>query len=362
MLFWLLVPLKEYVFLFNVFRYITVRTALAGITALIISFLLGPWLIRQLKKYQIGQEIRAEGPQSHHAKKGTPSMGGILIIAATLLPTLLWADLNNVHLWLAMGSMLFFGLIGFWDDSLKVRKKRSLGLRSGQKIILQLVLAAGLGLALVLLGLKGQFDLHLNFPFLKEWVPFLGWFYLPWIIFILLGSSNSVNLADGLDGLAIGLTLISATALTALTYVAGNKLWSEYLNIAYVRPAAELTVFAGALAGACLGFLWFNCHPAQLFMGDVGALSLGGALGILAILIKQEFLLFTVAGVFILEALSVLLQVSYFRVTGGKRIFKMAPLHHHFELSGWPEERVVIRFWIIAIIFALFTLSTLKLR
>jgi len=212
------------------------------------------------------------------------------------------------------------------------------------------------------LGSRGDFDLSLSFPFLQQWVPFLGWFYLPWIVFILVGSSNAVNLADGLDGLAIGLTLISATALTALTYVAGHALWSQYLNIARVPLAAELTVFVGAFAGACLGFLWFNCHPAQVFMGDVGALSLGGTMAVIALLIKQEFLLFTVAGVFILEAASVLLQVSYFKLSKGKRIFKMAPIHHHFELSGWPESRVVIRFWILGIIFALFSLATLKLR
>ena len=227
---------------------------------------------------------------------------------------------------------------------------------------MQLVLSAAVGLIFIGMGSRGQFSLSLSFPFLKQWIPYLGWLYLPWIMFILVGSTNAVNLADGLDGLAIGLTLISATALTALTYVAGHALWSQYLNIARVPLAAELTVFVGAFAGACLGFLWFNCHPAQVFMGDVGALSLGGTMAVIALLIKQEFLLFTLAGVFILEAVSVLLQVSYFKLSKGKRIFKMAPLHHHFELSGWPESRVVIRFWILGIIFALFSLSTLKLR
>jgi phospho-N-acetylmuramoyl-pentapeptide-transferase len=361
-LYWLLVPLRDAFFFFNVFRYITVRTALAGITALLLSFLLGPRLIRFLQRKQIGQEIRAEGPQSHYAKKGTPSMGGILIIICTLVPTLVWGKLDNLYVWVAVLSMVLFGLVGLIDDILKVRRKQSLGLRTGQKLLLQTLLAAAIGLAFIWMGSRGDFNLHLSFPFLKQWVPFLGWFYLPWIVFILVGSSNAVNLADGLDGLAIGLTLISATALTALTYVAGHALWSQYLNIARVPLAAELTVFVGALAGACLGFLWFNCHPAQVFMGDVGALSLGGTMAVIALLIKQEFLLFTVAGVFILEALSVLLQVSYFKVSGGKRILKMAPLHHHFELSGWPESRVVIRFWILGIIFALFSLSTLKLR
>ena len=362
MLYWLLVPLRKYFFFFNIFRYITVRTALAGLTALLLSLILGPWLIRLLKKHQIGQEIRTEGPQSHYAKKGTPSMGGVLIIAGTIIPTLLWGNFSNIYIWLACGAMVLFGAIGFADDALKVARKRSLGLSSRQKLLLQFALAAALGLMLVWLGFDKKFSLDLSLPFVKGWLPYLGWFYLPWIVFILVGSSNAVNLADGLDGLAIGLTFFSATALTALTYIVGNIKWSSYLGIAYVPSAAELTIFVGALAGSCLGFLWFNCHPAQVFMGDVGALSLGGTLGLVAILIKQEFLLFFVAGVFILEALSVLIQVSWFRLSGGKRVFKMAPLHHHFELMGWPEEKVVIRFWILAIVFALFSLTTLKLR
>ncbi len=362
MLYWLLVPLREYFFFFNVFRYITVRTALAGITALLVSFLLGPLVIRTMKKLQVGQEIRPEGPQSHLAKKGTPSMGGILIISSTVIPTLLWGNLSNSYVWCGLAAMLGFGAIGFWDDYLKVKRRRSLGLEGRKKILLQFILAAAVGLGLVYMGLTDGFSLRLSFPFFKTWVPYLGWLYLPWIIFILVGSSNAVNLADGLDGLAIGLTFISATALTALTYIAGHALYSQYLNIARVPQAAELTVFAGAFSGACLAFLWFNCHPAQIFMGDVGALSLGATLGVIAILIKQEFLLFAVAGVFILEALSVLLQVGYFKLSHGKRIFKMAPLHHHFELSGWREEQIVVRFWILAIIFALFSLTTLKLR
>ncbi|RPI98201.1 MAG: phospho-N-acetylmuramoyl-pentapeptide-transferase [Candidatus Aminicenantes bacterium] len=362
MLYWLLVPLSSEFFLFNVFSYITVRTAAAGITALLLSFLFGPKLIRLLERRQIGQEIRSDGPKTHFAKKGTPSMGGLLIILCTLVPALLWGDLTNTYVWVAILSMVFFGLVGLVDDVRKVRMKQSLGLRPWQKLALQVGLATVIGLVFIWMGSRGEFSLRLSFPFFKQWVPVLGWFYLPWIVFILVGSSNAVNLADGLDGLATGLTLISATALTALTYVAGHARWSEYLNIARVPQAAELTVFVGAFAGACLGFLWYNCHPAQVFMGDVGALSLGGTMAVIALLIKQEFLLFAVAGVFILEALSVLLQVSYFKVSGGKRIFKMAPLHHHFELSGWPEERVVIRFWILGIIFALFSLSTLKLR
>lgn len=362
MLYYLLVPLREYFIFFNVFRYITVRTALAGLTALLISLLFGPLLIKFLKKYQLGEEIRPDGPKSHLEKRGTPSMGGILIIGSTIIPTLLWGKLSEAYIWLAMGTMLCFGLLGFFDDYLKIRMKKNSGLIIRRKLFLQIILSACLGIILVILGLKGDFNLHLSFPFFKKWVPFLGWFYLPWIMLILVGSSNSVNLADGLDGLAIGLTFISASAFTALCYTAGHALWSQYLNIAMVPQAAELTIFAGAMAGACLGFLWYNCHPAQVFMGDVGALSIGASIGIIAILIKQEFLLFMVAGVFILEALSVLLQIAYFRLTGGKRIFKMAPLHHHFELTGWSEEKIVIRFWIAAIIFALFSLTTLKLR
>jgi phospho-N-acetylmuramoyl-pentapeptide-transferase len=362
LLFWLLVPLQQYVSFFRVFRFITVRTGLAGITALALTLLLGGWVIRLLKKHQIGQEIRSDGPQSHLAKKGTPTMGGILLIGATLMSSLLWGNLGNVYVCIAMAAMLLFGLIGFVDDFLKIRRRQSLGLKVFTKLGFQVLLAGAFGGVLIFLGFHKQFDLHLFPPFFKLWTPYLGWFYLPWIMFILVGSSNAVNLADGLDGLAIGLTLISSTALTALTYVAGHALWSQYLDIARVRPAAELTVFAGALTGACLGFLWWNAHPAQVIMGDIGALSLGGTLAIIAVLIKQELLLFALAGVFILEALSVLLQVSYFKLSGGRRVFKMAPLHHHFELSGWPEGKVVIRFWIVGIVFALFSLATLKLR
>ena len=359
--------LQRHLSIFRVFGYITFRTAMAGITALALMLFLGPWLIRILRKREIGQEIRSDGPQSHFTKKGTPTMGGLMIVGATLTATLLWGDLGNAYLWIAVATMLSFGLIGFTDDYLKVRKKRSLGLTVPTKLGLQVGLAAVIGGVLVYLGLHNpdplrHFDLRLFPPFFKLWTPYLGWFYLPWITFILVGSSNAVNLADGLDGLAIGLTLISATALTALTYVAGHALWSQYLNIARVRPAGELTVFIGATTGACLGFLWWNAHPAQVIMGDVGALSLGATLAIVSILIKQELLLFTLAGVFILEALSVLLQVSYFKLSRGKRMFKMAPLHHHFELSGWQEEKIVIRFWIAGIILALFSLSTLKLR
>jgi phospho-N-acetylmuramoyl-pentapeptide-transferase len=362
MLFWILVPLRDYFIFFNVFRYITVRTALAGITALLLSLLLGPWMIKLLKKHQVGEEIRSDGPKSHNEKRGTPSMGGLLIISCTLLPTLLWCDLSNKYVWLAIFTMISFGLIGFWDDYLKIIKKKSSGMVARRKMIFQILLSGVIGLLLIYLGLKGDFILNMSFPFFKQWTPYLGFLYLPWVMFILVGASNGVNLADGLDGLAIGLTFISATAFTALSYVAGHALWSQYLNITRVTLASELTVFLGAMAGACLGFLWYNCHPAEMFMGDVGALSLGGTLGAVAILIKQEFLLLTVAGVFVLEAISVLLQVAYFKISKGKRIFLMAPLHHHFELRGWSEQKVVTRFWILGIIFALFSLTTLKLR
>lgn len=362
MLYYLLVPLREYFVFFNVFRYITVRTALAGITAFLICLIFGPWVIKMLNKYQIGEEISPDGPASHLEKRGTPSMGGILIIGATIIPAFLWGDLSNTYVRLAMSTMLLFGLLGFWDDFLKIKRTKSKGLIIRHKLFFQIGISAVIGFILIYLGFTGEFSLHLSLPFFKKWFPYFGWFYLPWIMLILVGSSNSVNLADGLDGLAIGLTLISSSAFIVLCYVVGRADWSEFLNIVRVPAAAELTVFAGAMAGACLGFLWFNCHPAQIFMGDAGALSLGGTIGIIAILIKQEFLLFMVAGVFILEALSVLLQVSYFKLTGGKRIFKMAPLHHHFELIGWSEEKIVIRFWIAGIVFALFSLTALKLR
>ena len=362
MLYYLLVPLREYFFFFNVFSYFTVRTALAGITAFLLSLILGPWLIRMLKKYQLGEEIYSEVPKSHFEKKGTPSMGGILIIGATIISSIFWGNLGNSYVRLAMATMVLFGLLGFWDDFLKIIRKKPRGLIIRHKLFSQIALAGIIGLYFIFLGLTEEFSLQLQFPFFKEWVPYLGWFYLPWIMLILVASSNSVNLADGLDGLATGLTLISAGAFTALCYVTSRIDLAEYLNITYVPQAAELTVFVGAMAGACLGFLWYNSHPAQIFMGDVGALSLGATIGVISILIKQEFLLFMVAGVFVLEALSVLTQVAYFRMTGGKRIFKMAPLHHHFELIGWSEEKIVIRFWIMGIVFALFSLATLKLR
>jgi phospho-N-acetylmuramoyl-pentapeptide-transferase len=358
----ILVPLKNFFIFFNVFRYITVRTALAGITALLISMVLAPTLIRYLRKHQFGETIREVGPKTHFTKKGTPSMGGVLIIGATALSTLLWADLSNLYVWLAMATMLLFGGLGLLDDYLQIRKDKPKGLIARYKIIFQILFAAAAGLVLFYIGLGGEFNLHLTVPFFKKWTPYLGMLYIPWIMLIMVSSSNAVNLADGLDGLAIGLTLISASSFTALSYIAGHALWSQYLNIPAVPQAAELTILLGSLSGACLGFLWYNCHPAEIFMGDVGSLSLGATIGIIAIMIKQEFLLFMVAGVFVIEALSVMIQVSYFKISGGKRVFKMTPLHHHFELMGWSEQKIVVRFWIAGIIFALFSLTTLKLR
>ncbi|MFO7980983.1 MAG: phospho-N-acetylmuramoyl-pentapeptide-transferase [Candidatus Aminicenantes bacterium] len=362
MLYLLLVPLKKVFVFFNVFRYITVRTALGGITALLITMILAPLMIKFLRKHQFGETIRDMGPKTHLTKKGTPSMGGVLIIGATAVSTLLWADLSNLYVWLAMATMLLFGGLGLLDDYLQIRKNKSNGLIAKYKIIFQIIFAAAAGLVLFYIGLGGDFNLHLTMPFFKKWTPYLGMLYIPWIMLIMVSSSNAVNLADGLDGLAIGLTLISASSFTALSYIAGHALWSEYLNILPVPQAAELTILLGSLSGACLGFLWYNCHPAEIFMGDVGSLSLGATIGIVAIMIKQEFLLFMVAGVFVIEALSVLIQVSYFKLTGGKRVFKMTPLHHHFELMGWSEQKIVVRFWIAGIIFALFSLTTLKLR
>ncbi|HZX10581.1 MAG TPA: phospho-N-acetylmuramoyl-pentapeptide-transferase [Acidobacteriota bacterium] len=362
MLYLLLVPLKKVFMFFNVFRYITVRTAMGGITALLITMILAPLMIKFLRKHQFGETIRDMGPKTHLTKKGTPSMGGVLIIGATAVSTLLWADLSNLYVWLAMATMLLFGGLGLLDDYLQIRKNKSKGLIARYKIIFQIIFAAAAGLVLFYIGLGGDFNLHLTMPFFKKWTPYLGMLYIPWIMLIMVSSSNAVNLADGLDGLAIGLTLISASSFTALSYIAGHALWSQYLNIPPVPQAAELTILLGSLSGACLGFLWYNCHPAEIFMGDVGSLSLGATIGIVAIMIKQEFLLFMVAGVFVIEALSVLIQVSYFKLTGGKRVFKMTPLHHHFELMGWSEQKIVVRFWIAGIIFALFSLTTLKLR
>jgi phospho-N-acetylmuramoyl-pentapeptide-transferase len=360
-LYHLLLPLVPSLPFLNVARYITFRTAAASLTALAISLILGPWLIRRLRTFQIGQVIRQEGPQSHQAKAGTPTMGGLLILSAALGPTLLWADLTNLSVWLAVLTTAAFGGIGFLDDYLKITRRSSGGLAPRYKMGLQI--GTGLVVSLVLMWMATQdlYSTRLIFPFFKQWIPDLGWFYVPFAVFVLVAWSNAVNLTDGLDGLAISTFAVAAATLTALAYVTGHKVFADYLLLVRFAPAAELTVFCGALVGASLGFLWYNAHPAEIFMGDVGSLALGGALGIVAILIKQEILLVFVGGVFVMEAASVIIQVGSFKLRG-KRVFRMAPLHHHFELIGWAEPKVITRFLIIAIIFALFSLTTLKLR
>ncbi len=361
MLYWLLYPLHDSVGAFNVFRYITFRSALAALTALVLSLGLGPFFIEKLRALQVGQHIRQEGPQSHYSKKGTPTMGGILIVMSVALPTLLWADLRNVFVWIAMASMVAFGLIGFYDDYRKVTRKRNLGLSSRAKLGLQILVAVAIGAVLVWLARYGLFTTRFSFPFIKQWTPDLGWFYVAFIALVVVGAANAVNLTDGLDGLAIGSALIAAGTFAILAYVVGNAVASTYLGIINVKGTGELTVFCAAMVGASLGFLWYNCNPAEVFMGDVGSMALGGAIGTVAVLTKQEILLVLVGGLFVLEALSVIIQVASFRLTG-RRVFRMAPLHHHFELKGWPEPKVIIRFWILAILFAMMSLSTLKLR
>jgi phospho-N-acetylmuramoyl-pentapeptide-transferase len=345
----------------NVFGYITFRTAMASLTALLLSLLLGPWLIDRLHEFQIGQHIREEGPKSHQKKAGTPTMGGVLIVVSILVPTLLWTDLRNRYMWLAVISTLAYGAIGFADDYMKVRHRRNLGLTGRNKMGLQIVVSLAIGSFLLYLMRHNLYSTKLTVPFVKSFAPdliidrlmptpFFLLAFLPFLVFVTLvivGSSNAVNLTDGLDGLAIGCTLIASAALTALTYVVGHEKFSAYLDIQHL--------------GASLGFLWYNAHPAQVFMGDVGSLALGGAIGTVAVIIKQELLLVFVGGVFVIEALSVMIQVLSFKLRG-KRVFRMAPIHHHFELGGWAESKVIIRFWIVALIFALFSLSTLKLR
>jgi phospho-N-acetylmuramoyl-pentapeptide-transferase len=360
----------------NVFRYITVRTAVASLTALALSLLLGPWVIERLREMQVKQYIREEGPKGHQKKAGTPTMGGVLIVAAIIIPTFLWADLRSPAVLLAMGATLAFGAIGFIDDYNKVVRKRNLGLTARKKFLFQVLTCIMVGVVLLDLQSKGEYSTQLSVPFLKRLHPdlvidsLLGHPYIwplafvPFIVFlvfVIVGCSNAVNLTDGLDGLAIGCVLVSASALTVLTYLSSNARFADYLEIQKIPAAAELSIFCGSLVGASLGFLWYNAHPAEMFMGDVGSLALGGAIGTVAVILKQEILLFSIGGVFVLEALSVILQVGSFKLTG-KRIFRMAPLHHHFELLGWSESKIIVRFWITALVFALFALTTLKLR
>jgi phospho-N-acetylmuramoyl-pentapeptide-transferase len=359
MIYYFLYPLHTSFSALNVFRYITFRTIYASLTAFVICFLLGPWVIRKLSFMQVGQYIREDGPQSHHKKAGTPTMGGTLIIGSVAASTILWADLSNQLVWITLLVLLGFGTVGFVDDYLMQVKKRSKGLTAKGKLALQTALALMIGYLLVL---DPNFTTQVTVPFFKRISPELGWWYVPFAAFVIVGASNAVNLTDGLDGLAIGPTIIAAVTYMIFAYVAGHIKIAEYLQINYVPSCGEVSVFCGALAGAGLGFLWFNAYPAQVFMGDVGSLSLGGSLGTVAVITKQEILLVLVGGLFVIEALSVIFQVGFFKMTKGKRIFRMAPLHHHFELKGWPEPKVIVRFWIIAIALALISMSTLKLR
>jgi phospho-N-acetylmuramoyl-pentapeptide-transferase len=359
----------------NVFQYVTFRTAYATVTALLISLFFGGKLIEALKKWNIGQQIREEGPQGHMVKRGTPTMGGVLIVGSVLISTLLWAKLNGVYIWTAMIATLLFGAIGFADDYSKMAKQQSLGLTGRQKLICQFLIAAGVW-AVLYVSTKvwaSDYSWNISIPFLKFTADpngrtFIGpYLYLILIAIVLLGSSNAVNLTDGLDGLAISITFIAMTALTGFTYLSSDKRWATYLDLTHRPEAAELTVFCGAMAGASLGFLWYNAPPAEVFMGDVGSLAIGGAMGTVAVLTKQEFMLLMVGGVFVIEATSVMLQVGVFKMTKrttgtGRRLFKMTPLHHHFEMQDWKESKIVFRFLILAILFALLSLSTLKLR
>ncbi len=361
---------------FRIFQYATFRTAMASLTAVTIFVLFGPWCIARLRKFQIGQHSREDGPQSHHKKAGTPTMGGLLICAAIVTSTLLWANLRVPAVWVAMAGLVTFGAIGFGDDYAKLKRKRNLGLTARQKFALETLAAIIVGVLLLAMNASHLYTMEINVPFFKDFKPDLlihAWLSNPWtyplafifffafVALILVGASNAVNLTDGLDGLAIGLMLIAAGAMTVLAYLEGNADFARYLELSRPRDASELAIFSAAMTGASLGFLWFNAHPAEVFMGDVGSLALGGGLGTVAVLLKQELLLPFIAGVYVLEALSVILQVGSFKLRG-KRIFKMAPLHHHFEQLGWAESKVIIRFWIAGLLMALFALTTLKLR
>jgi len=359
MLYHLLYPLHTQFSGLNVFRYITFRSISSAVTAFLVVFLLGPMLIRWLKLQQIGQVVRSDGPETHLSKQGVPTMGGVLILAAITSSTLLWADLTSGLIWVCLGITLFYGLIGSVDDWKKIKQGNSKGLSARGKLVLQVTGASLVGLYLIV---HPVYDGTLSLPFVKGFQPDLGWWYIPFAVAVIVGASNAVNLTDGLDGLAAGPVMITASVYFIFSYVAGNAIVSDYLQIPHVLGAGEVAVFCGTLVGACLGFLWFNAYPAQIFMGDVGSLALGGALGAVSIIIKQEVLLAIVGGVFVMETLSVILQVGYFKMSGGKRIFLMAPFHHHFEKKGWAEPKVVVRFWIISIILGLIALATLKLR
>ncbi len=353
-----LTAFAKYHIVFNVFRYITFRTAMALVTALVLALVLGPWMIRKLRERQIGETIRTEGPERHRAKAGTPTMGGLLILGSLVVSVLLWGNLQNRYVWVLLLVTIALGTIGFYDDWLKLRTRRPLKIH--QKFLAQLAVGLVVGLYLYRFPADGV-TTQLSVPFVKDWIPDLGAWYILFAALIVVGASNAVNLTDGLDGLAMGPVIVAALAFGVIAYVTGHARLSEYLFILKVRGAGELTVFCGAMMGAGIGFLWFNSYPAEVFMGDVGSLALGGAIGTLAILSKAELLLPFIGGLFVIEAVSVILQVASFRLTG-RRIFRMAPLHHHFELVGWPEAKVVIRFWILAVLMALLALTTLKLR
>ncbi|PYV83643.1 MAG: phospho-N-acetylmuramoyl-pentapeptide-transferase [Acidobacteria bacterium] len=377
MLYWLLYSkLFHYFPPFRIFRYLTFRTAFASLTALFTGLIIGPLVINRLREFQIGQYIREEGPKGHQKKAGTPTMGGVLIVISIIVPTLLWADLTNLFVWMAVLSTAAFAAIGFTDDYTKTIHKRNLGLTARAKLGLQILTSSLIAVALILMQNRGMYSTRLVVPFLKQFHPDLVvdrllhnpslWpiAFLPFIVFVVLmivGASNAVNLTDGLDGLAIGCTVIAAGALTVLTYVSGHATFSTYLELPRMPQVGELTIFCGAMVGAAIGFLWYNAHPAEVFMGDVGSLALGGAIGTIAVMIKQELLLPFIGGVFVIEALSVILQVASYKLRK-QRIFKMAPIHHHFELIGWSESKIIVRFWIASLVFALFALTTLKLR
>ena len=359
MLFHLLYPLHTKISAFNVFRYITFRTIYASLTSFLICFVLGPWVIRRLKQMQIGQYIREDGPKSHFEKAGTPTMGGTLILFSIVVSTLLWANLTNYYVWIVLWVILCYGAIGFIDDYLMQVKKQNKGLTVRKKFLMQGTIAVITGIFVLA---SPEFNTRVTIPFFKNISPDLGWGYVFFAALVIVGTSNAVNLTDGLDGLAIGPMIIAAVTYMLFAYVTGHVKIANYLQINYVSGCGEIAIFCGILAGAGLGFLWFNTYPAQVFMGDVGSLSLGAALGTVAVITKQEILLVLVGGLFVMEALSVIFQVGFFKMTNGRRIFKMAPLHHHFELKGWPEPKVIVRFWIIAIALALISMSTLKLR
>jgi phospho-N-acetylmuramoyl-pentapeptide-transferase len=358
---------KDSISIFNLFEYLTFKSALSAITALLISFIIGPIIIGKLKKYQIGEEIRTDGPQSHLAKKGTPTMGGVIIIFASILPTLLFSDLNNTMIIIVLLSTIWMGTFGFIDDYLKIIVKTKSGMVARYKLLGQIILGVLIGYIIIYSNDFSGFNTKTTIPFLKNFEFDFGVFYPILVIIVITGTSNAVNLTDGLDGLAIGLLAISFSVFTVISYISGRIDFSEYLNILYLPNAGELSIFSSAVVGACLGFLWFNASPAEIFMGDTGSLSLGAALGTMSILLKKELLLFIIGGVFVIETLSVIIQVSFFRYTKhkygkGERFFKMAPIHHHYELSGIKESKIVIRFWIIGVLLALLSLATLKVR